>query len=40
LVPDRARRNTIDWLTITDVEHLITRAGIDLSQLHDADPAA
>jgi bifunctional non-homologous end joining protein LigD len=32
--------NTIDWLTITDVEHLLHKAGIDISQLHNADPAA
>jgi bifunctional non-homologous end joining protein LigD len=32
--------NTIDWLTITDVEHLLHQAGIDLGDLTDADPAA
>ncbi len=31
--------NTIDWLTITDVEHLLDKAGVDISELHDADPA-
>jgi len=32
--------NTIDRLTITDVEHLLHRAGVDMSELHDVDPAA
>jgi bifunctional non-homologous end joining protein LigD len=32
--------NTIDWITITDVEHLLHRAGVDMSELHDVDPAA
>ena len=32
--------NTIDWLTIADVERLLQQAGVDISDLHDADPAA
>jgi bifunctional non-homologous end joining protein LigD len=32
--------NTVDWLTITDVERLLHQAGVDMSRLHDADPAA
>jgi bifunctional non-homologous end joining protein LigD len=32
--------NTIDWLTIADVELLLQQAGVGLGDLHDADPAA
>jgi bifunctional non-homologous end joining protein LigD len=32
--------NTIDWLTITDVEHRLHRAGVDMKDVHDVDPAA
>ena len=32
--------DTIDWLTIADVERLQQQAGVDISALHDADPAA
>jgi hypothetical protein len=32
--------NTIDWPTITDVAHLLHRAGVDITELHDVDPAA
>jgi bifunctional non-homologous end joining protein LigD len=32
--------NTIDWLTIADVERLLRQAGVDISALNDADPAA
>jgi hypothetical protein len=32
--------NTIDWLTIVDVERLLHRAGVDMSDLTDTEPAA
>jgi hypothetical protein len=32
--------NTMDWLSLTDVERLLERAGIDMGHLHDADNAA
>lgn len=32
--------NTIDWLAIADVEHILSEAGIHLSDLRDADTAA
>jgi bifunctional non-homologous end joining protein LigD len=32
--------DTIDWLTVADVERLLQQAGVDISALHDADPAA
>jgi len=32
--------NTIDWLTIADVERPLRQAGVDISDLHEADPPA
>jgi bifunctional non-homologous end joining protein LigD len=31
---------TVDWLSLSDVERLLDRAGIDMGQLHDAGNAA